>query len=279
MTAKYDDAFNLRRRHPLARWHLMCNAVQSHIARYQLPHHLNIAYGDTNGQTLDIFPAAAADAPVMVFIHGGYFRALDKKQYAYMARAFVKKGMTLVLLNYDLAPAVTVKTIIAQILRGFSWVNSNIQRYQGNPHNITLCGHSVGAFLVAKILQQSWPAEISQSITGAVMLSGLYDLGPMRASFLNQSLNLSEGDVESLSPVYTNTVTAVPGIIAVGEKETDEFIRQSRDFYHKMKGEGHSFDYLLLDNKNHYTVSRQLSHVGNPLMQRILSLMEGSDVG
>ena len=111
----YDHQFNLRKRHPLGRLHLLINELQSYTTRRTLRKSLDVTYGITSGEKIDIFPAANANAPVFVFIHGGYFKALDKRQYSYIATPFVKSGCTVVLVNYDLAPRVSVEKIIDQM--------------------------------------------------------------------------------------------------------------------------------------------------------------------
>ena len=275
----FDAQFNLRKRHPSGKFHLLLNVMQSHLARLSLKHSRDIAYGDSPGQKLDIFPAKQQDAPVLVFIHGGYFRALDKGQYSYMARPFVAAGYTVVLVNYDLAPAVTVSTIVEQNLRAFDWITQNVQRWNGDPEKITLCGHSVGAFLVVKILQQ---LRNPRQIQGAVLLSGLYDLTRIKQSYLNADLHLSDADVRDLSPMLAGNISLpahMPEVlVAVGNQETEEFIQQSENYAVKLQRAGVKQAYMLLPDKNHYTVSRMLVNKRNPLMQRILQLGKNCSV-
>ena len=279
-THLHEEQFNLRKRHPWGRLHLVANELESSIARRTLKKSLDVAYGESPGQRLDIFPASQPDAPVFVFIHGGYFRALDKRQYNYIARPFVAAGCTVVLINYDLAPNVPVKEIVEQNLRAFRWIYENIERWHGNPRHMVLCGHSVGAFLVAKILEAAqdpeigWDTELQQAIYGAVLLSGLYDLTKMRQSYLNESLHLSEEDVQTLSPIFGRIHDFPHAIVAVGEHETVEFIQQSRDYAHKLEEADSSQEFLLLKNKNHYSVSRMLSRRNNPLIEKILRLLD-----
>ena len=268
----YDEQFNLRKRHPLGRVHLLINAVQSHIARLTLKNSLDVSYGDTAGQKMDIFPAAHPNAPVIVFIHGGYFRALDKRQYNYIAKPFVNSGCTVALINYDLAPMVSVKEIVDQNSKAFLWISQNISRWNGNPDNIVICGHSVGAFLAVKILEYDWSQQIRKSISGVALLSGLYDLTKMKQSYLNTSVKLSNDDVTSLSPMFSDINDFPHAIVAVGDDETDEFIQQSKDYAEKLKVAKSSHEFMLLKSKNHYTVSRMLSDKNNDLFKKILTI-------
>lgn len=268
----YDVQFNLRRRHPLGRLHLLKNELQSVYVRWTLKHSLDVAYGQSPGEKIDLFPSSNPGAPVFVFIHGGYFRALDKRQYRYLARPWVRAGCTVALVNYDLAPTVTVGEIVEQNLKAFAWIRENVGRWNGDPENILLCGHSVGAFLVAKILESEVAQGRGASISGAALLSGLYDLTKMKLSYLNESLRLTDDDVANLSPAFGKTDAFPPCLVAVGDDETDEFIAQSEAYFEKLQRSGGSHDHMLLENKNHYSVSRMLSHWKNPLMEKLAAM-------
>ena len=258
-----DDQFNLRKRHPFAQYYLVVNYGQSLAAQLALKCHLDISYGESPGQKLDIFPAQTENAPVFVFIHGGYFRSLDKRHYRYVAFRQARSGHTTVLLNYDLSPQVRVADIIQQMLTAFGWIKKNIHQWNGDPHRLILCGHSVGAFLVAKILQVDWPND--SGIQKAVLLSGLYDLGPMKQCYLNRDLQLTDSDVANLSPQFGSLVQTPDILIAVGKQETEQFIFQSQRFSHKLRDEGIKNTLLILPHINHYTMSRLLVQSDNPV--------------
>ncbi|WP_136660473.1 alpha/beta hydrolase [Nitratireductor sp. XY-223] len=253
----FDDQFNLRKRHPISRYHLLLNVFQSLLARQLMDCSLDISYGDSAGQSLDIFPAKPDRAPVFVFIHGGYFRALDKSQYRYTAFPMAKAGYTTVLVNYDLAPKVRVADIVEQVLAAFEWIRENIHKWHGNPDDIVLCGHSVGAFLAAKILEKDWPG--GSGVMKAALLSGLYDLGPMKRSYLDRELRLTDEDVATLSP-QTGTLLERPELlVAVGERESEVFTNQSIAYSRKLSEAGIRNELLVVPGIDHYTMSRLLS--------------------
>ena len=271
---KHEEHFNLRKRHASGKFHLLKNEIESLIARISLKSSLDISYGDTLGQKLDIFPAKDKNSPVFVFIHGGYFRALDKKSYNYIAKPFVKNAVTTVIINYDLAPKVKVSQIIEQNIKAFEWIYNNIKNYNGDSKKIFICGHSVGAFLCAKILEYDYSKEIKESIIGVALLSGIYDLTKIEESYLNEDLHLLKNDVKELSPLFNKIKKAPYTIIAVGDKETEEFIKQSKMYIKKLKQENVLSEFMLLKDKNHYTVSRMLSNTKNLLMEKILELLK-----
>lgn len=260
----FDDQFNLRRRHPIGRTVLLLNLAGSLLAQTFLTCSLDIPYGESAGQKLDIFPAGRPEAPVFVFIHGGYFRSLDKSQYRYLARRMAKLGHTTVLVNYDLAPTVPVSEIIRQVISSFQWIGENIHRWNGDRGRIVLCGHSVGAILAVKILQQDWPG--GSGIRKAALLSGLYDLGPMKRSYLNMDLHLTDNDVCRMSPMFGTLAERPDILIAAGGNETHEFIAQSKSFSAKLKDDGIPNDLVILPGINHYSMSRLLAGQRNRLM-------------
>ena len=126
--------------------------------------------------------------------------------------------------------------------------------------------------------EEEWKEDVRESISGAVLLSGLYDLTRMRESYLNASLKLTEDDVQNLSPIFKDVRHLPPAIVAVGENETPEFIEQSERYFEKLQKTGGSPEYMLLTGKNHYTVSRMLASRGNALIENILRLCGISDV-
>lgn len=266
--SELDDQFNLRKRHPVARNYLLLNALQSLMARYQLTSSLDVSYGDSPGQKLDIFPAVAEAAPVFVFIHGGYFRALGKSHYRYLANRMVRAGYTTVLVNYDLAPKVTVAEIIRQNLAAFTWIRRNIHQWNGDPSRITLCGHSVGAFLAAKILEEDWPG--GSGLNKVALLSGLFDLEPMRQSYLNRDVRLSPADPQDLNPNATAISQDAELLVAVGADETTQFVSQSEGFSQALSQAGRQNVLQTLPGINHYTMSRLLCGHKNPVIDWIV---------
>ena len=147
-----DAQYNNRARvpdHPqiFGRW-----AAASALARDRLSRRLDVAYGAAAGETLDVFPATRADAPVLVFIHGGWWRSLDKFDHSFVAPTFVHAGAMVVVPNYDLCPAVSIATIVMQMVHALAWTYRNAALYGGDPKRIVVVGHSAGAHLAAMML-------------------------------------------------------------------------------------------------------------------------------
>ena len=193
---------------------------------------LDVRYGDGAGETLDIFPAANPGAPILVFIHGGYWRALDKADHSFVAPAFNAQGATVVVPNYALCPAVSIEHITLQMARAVAWVWRHADSFGGDAARIAVAGHSAGGHLAAMLLSCRW-RELAddlpaQPLTGALAISGLYDLEPLRHTPLLQGdLKLTPQSVARLSPAFFPRPKAAKLHAIVGLEESDEFLRQN----------------------------------------------------
>jgi arylformamidase len=204
----------------------------SQLVRDQARCELDVPYGPTPGERLDIFPAAGAGAPVLVFIHGGYWRALDKSDQSFIAPSFVSDGAAVVMPNYGLSPAVSIEQIALQMTRVIAWVWHHAGEFGGDPGRIAVTGHSAGGHLAAMLLGCRWKdveaAMPLQPLQGALSISGLYDLEPVRlAPFLADDLQLTPASVRRLSPAFFPRPRR-PLYAVVGGDESSEFLRQNQ---------------------------------------------------
>ena len=136
-----------------ARW-----AQTSVVARQTSSCQLDVPYGDGPNEMLDIFPGAGVKAPVLVFLHGGYWRSLDKADHSFIAPAFTQAGACVVIPNYALCPAVTIPDIVLQMVKALAWTYRHVAAYGGDPRRITVVGHSAGGHLAAMLLACVWKA-------------------------------------------------------------------------------------------------------------------------
>jgi arylformamidase len=200
---------------------------------------LDVAYGDGPQEVLDVFPAAdaRASAPVLFFIHGGYWRALDKRDHSFIAPVFTAQDVCVVVPNYALCPGtdaqpVTVADIALQMTRALAWTWRHIARHGGDPARITVAGHSAGGHLAAMLLACRWPLVGDDlppaPVRNALSISGLYDMEPFRhAPFIKDSLRLTAADVPRLSPMRWAAPAAGPLHSLVGGDESEEYQRQN----------------------------------------------------
>ena len=210
-----------------ARW-----AEHSARARATMTCYLDREYGPAPGEKLDIFPARKGDGSVLMFIHGGYWRSLDKRDFAYLAPAWVDAGVSLVVVNYDLCPRVTIEEIVRQMLRASAWLYHHAEEYGMDEERLFVSGHSAGAHLTAMMMAALWPvldARLPRDLfKGGLAISGIYDLRPMvMVDFLNTDLRLDEAAALKVSPAFLPPATRAPVYTCVGGIESSEFKRQN----------------------------------------------------
>ena len=209
----------------------------SEQAREQRPCVLDEAYGDGPNETLDIFPSSRPDAPVVVFIHGGYWRSLDKADHSFVAPPLLDMGACVVVVNYALCPGtdkqpITIPDIALQCARSLAWVWRHIGAHGGNRHDISVIGHSAGGHLAAMMLACRWkdvgadlPADL---VRKALSISGLFDLEPVRKTpFVQGDLRLTPAQVRRASPALWAAPKRRVLYTVVGGDESPEFLRHN----------------------------------------------------
>lgn len=212
-------------------------AENSDRVRARLGEPLAFAYGPSPAETLDLYKAPAANAPIHVFIHGGAWRSLSKRDSAFAAETFVRAGAHFVALDFALLPSVSLAEMVAQARRGVAWVYRNAAQFGGDPARIHVAGHSSGAHLAACVAVTEWqrhfdlPRDVVKSV---IVASGIYDLLPVRLSARNNYVKLDKSAEQALSPIRHLEHLRAPVFVAYGEFESDEFKRQSRELAAKL---------------------------------------------
>ncbi|MEJ6007495.1 alpha/beta hydrolase [Paucibacter sp. AS339] len=211
----------------LDRW-----ARASQLVREKMFCKLNLAYGEGPMERLDLFPTDVPKAPILVFLHGGYWRALDKSDCSFLASAFSDEGAMVIVPNYSLCPEVGIDRIAMQLVQALAWVWRNAADHGGDPNRIVLAGHSAGGHLATMLNCCDWksvaPDLPHHLVKGVLSISGVHDLAPMRQTpFLQADLKLDAEAVKRLSPVNFPAPDA-PVYAIVGGDESDEFKRQTQ---------------------------------------------------
>ncbi|MBX3618877.1 MAG: alpha/beta hydrolase [Rhizobacter sp.] len=277
-----DAQYNNRLRvpgHPriFERW-----ATASARVREGMTCRLDLSYGTGVNETLDVFPAAQPRSPVLVFLHGGWWRSLDKADHSFLAASLVGAGAMVVIPNYALCPGtdeqpVTIETIALQMTRALAWVYRNAALYGGSPGRIVVAGHSAGAHLAAMMMCCEWP-EVDvrlpmRLVQGALGISGVYDLEPIRQTpFLQHDLRLTPEAVDRLSPVRFRRPREGQFMAAVGALESEEFLRQNR-LIQQAWGPEAVPRCVEVPQTDHFTVLHELADPHGPVHRLALELL------
>ncbi|MBI5276157.1 MAG: alpha/beta hydrolase [Burkholderiales bacterium] len=277
--AWHDRMYNNRDRVPGSAQYLQRWAAQSADARRTQRCMLDIAYGDAPGEKLDVFPAAEAGAPVLFFIHGGYWRALDKADHSFVAPSFTQEGVCVVVPNYTLCPAVTVPQITMQMVRALAWTWRHIGAHGGDRDRITVAGHSAGGHLAGMMAACVWPAYDhalpDALVRNSLAISALHDLEPiMNTPFLQSSLHLTPQQVQQASPAHLPPPLHGELYSVVGGEESEEYLRQNELIRHAW-GSRRVPVCEALPGLNHFSVLESLVEPGSRLNGLALDLLQG----
>nr|WP_245404866.1 alpha/beta hydrolase [Ancylobacter gelatini] len=251
------DPFRTRDHVPDFDRHVADYAARSAAIRARLPMLPDIAYGSSAAETLDLFfpPPHLATGAVHMFIHGGYWRMFAKEDFSFVAETVTRAGAIAVIVDYDLMPAVRMETVVAQVRRARDWVRRHIGAHGGDPARLTISGHSAGAHLGALLFDESQPSE---GIAGALLLSGIYDLAPLRDSFLKELIDLSADEVAGFSPMRKDYRARLRVRLMVGEKETAPFHAQAGAFRSRLAAAGLSASLEVAPGADHMSIVADL---------------------
>ncbi|HCU90095.1 MAG TPA: esterase [Gammaproteobacteria bacterium] len=250
---------------------------QSAAARSDLTCSLDVPYGPTVEETLDIFPAENPEAPILIFIHGGYWRRLSSKHFSFVARGLVAHGITVLVTDYALCPKVTLPEITRQSRAAVAWARNTDKKYHGDRERIYVAGHSAGGHQAVRVLCTNWLDDYglaSDTIKGCYAISGLYDLSPIRYAFVQQALQLNDEIIQRESPIFNIPKAAAPLIADVGAEESSEFRRQSADYIKAWKNAGLRGDYFEQTDKHHFNVVDGFLDPDSDLCERVVSMVK-----
>ena len=267
--------YNLRAAFPdhpqwFARW-----AADSAAARGRLDASLDIRYGSGPRQTIDLFPSANARG-ALLFIHGGYWRALDKADHSFVAPPLVASDIGVAVLNYDLCPEVSISRIVDECREAVAWLLREGPRFGLATERLVVSGHSAGGHLAAMLVATDWRARglRTDAIAGAVAISGVFDLEPLVEVSFNIDLKLDAGRAYLVSPIHLQPRAPVPMLIAAGAEETSEFVRQSWLLWERWP-ECHPAGRrgpLFVPGRHHYSVVTDLGDPKSELVRQTLRL-------
>jgi arylformamidase len=232
-------------------------------------------YGDGPRQVADLFPASRPGAPIVLFFHGGFWRALSKDHLGFVAGPLVQGGAAVVVPGYDLCPSVPLQTVVTQAKQALLWTRQQADRLNSNPDRIYVAGNSAGAHLAAMMLAEDWSRHgLARSpIAGAILVTGIYDLRAVLRIQVNEDVRLSAEDALALSPQFLPVHSRVQTIVAVGAAEPPLWIEQSRRFAAKLTSAGADAKLMELPGLHHFSITQSLSDSTAPLTRAMLELV------
>jgi arylformamidase len=251
-------------------------AAQARKVRESAKSWLNVAYGNSPRERLDIYAADKAGGPVLVYIHGGYWRSGSKEDNCNFVPTFTRRGATVVLVEYDLCPSVTVTDIVRQTRAAIGWTHKNITRYGGDPSRLFVAGHSAGGHLTAMALAHDWTKDglPNDLIKGAAATSGVYDLEMVMRISVQEQVRMTPEVARQNSPLLLPPQVKCPLLIAVGGAEPKGWQQMSEDYYQFCKDNGVEATYLVEPEANHYTITERLLDDRRPVTQAMLKQLE-----
>ena len=211
---------------------------------------IGLRYGPAPRSLIDYFPAGNR-GPLVVFIHGGYWQMRSKENFSFLAKGLLARGMHVAMVGYTLAPAASLRQIVGEVRASIAWLAAHAADLGSDPHNIVVSGWSAGAHLTAMCMDEP-------GVVGGLAISGIYDLEPVRLSYLNEKLGLTPADVASLSPSLLPT-SPKPMVIAFGQSELPELQSQSRAYFAQRAAAGMPGRLLVLPGLNHFSMLPELA--------------------
>jgi arylformamidase len=250
---------------------------ESATAKANFENHSNISYGDSPREILDIYPAKKPNAPVMMFVHGGYWQSREPKNFHFIAPELIKLGFCVVLAGYDLCPDVTVEKITNQIQQAATYIWYNINKFGGDKNRFYVSGHSAGGHLTAEMMATDWSQIDTQIandyIKGGVPISGIFDLEPLVTTSINEKTQFNVETAKQCSPLFRETVSTGPMILAVGGEESTGFYEQSDRLQAKWEPKLDSVIRLNLEGAHHLGAVQELAKPNSPLLIEIAKLI------
>ena len=229
-----------------------------------------IRYGEGERNRIDIFEASRNSGfqgrATIAFIHGGYWRSQDKETYRFLAKGALKHGLNFANIEYTLAPQQTIGGIIEEIRQAIDRLNTHLNLIVPEHALLHMSGHSAGGHLVAMTLNES-------GVSSGTSISGIFDLEPIRLSYLNEQLRLTPEDVARHSPQHHIPACSPPFIFTYGEEELPELRRQSEDFHAAWDATKLSSKMIPLPNHNHFSILEELAHPDGMILKEVISLI------
>ena len=274
--AEMEQHFNPRVANPNASELLEDFVARSAEARERIPGRYDIRYGERPNETLDLHVPEGAEpgSPLVLFIHGGYWRALDKSDHSLVAPPLMDAGAIVANVNYDLCPTITLDEMVEEIANAVRFCRDHAASWGADPDALYLFGHSAGAHLAARMLQREWLAEElpAHGIRGVAAITGVYEPEVILSVTVNDEAQISPGTAARQNCLGRDFVLRPKMLIAVGGDEPEGWRAQSAAFAEDCRNARLDTDFVVVEGANHFSVLDRALERDNPLHEAIAGL-------
>ncbi len=255
-----------------ARW-----KADSEAFRRNADFRLDVSYGTHHREKFDLFLSGGGRG-LHLFLHGGYWQALDKSYFSFVAEGLVSKGIDVAVCNYPLCPEVGLGDILQALQRACLYLWRNANRFGSDWPRLQLSGHSAGGQLTAMLMATRWqelaPELPASLFSGGIAISGIYDLDPLRCTTINNKLGLDQTSARNNSPLYAEPVSRAPMLLVVGAEERPAFHRQMEAFSQRRQSQNLVVETLVVPGCNHFTVVEELADPRSRLFESVLRMAD-----
>jgi len=255
--------------------HVEFSIEASNAAKKNIPCQLNVPYGPADGEKWDIFGTELPDdAPIFIYIHGGYWQELSRDLSSYVVKPLHKNGFKVIIVGYTLCPKVTLAQIVDQIQNAF--LKSIEYAQSKGSRSLYISGHSAGVHLTASLFEAFFsllPAKDQDLLKGVFLISGVYDLIPLIKTYVNDALHLNDVSAKKLSPLYQHldAPESLRFCVIVGENDSPAFNEQSQLFHEKLKKLGKKSELIIVENVDHFDIVEKLNDENYEIVKLIIS--------
>lgn len=239
---------------------------RSAVLRRKFPDRLDLQYGPLPRNRIDLFACGERNAPLFVFIHGGYWQRNAKEIFACLAEGPLARGFDAALIGYTLAPEATLPEIVAETHAAIRWLRREGPSYGVGQNRLVVSGWSAGGHLAAM-------AMVLPEVDAGLAISGVFDVEPCRLNYLNEKLNLTADEARAMSPILHLPVRSGAMTIAFGTAELPELQRQSRDYHAARQAAGLSSVLLPLSGRDHFSILEDLVRPDGQLTAALAQLV------
>ena len=236
---------------------------------------LDVVYGPHPREKIDVFHAVSPNAPLLAFIHGGYWKQRSKNEFAWMAPAFTQAGVAFASIGYPLCPEVRIGDIVASVRRALIHLTRNAGSLGFDPARIHVGGHSAGGHLTAMMAATDFAAlgAPRDLVKSGICVSGLYDLEPLRLVKVNQDLRITPTDVAPLSPLGLAPQPHVRIVTTVGDVEADEFVRNTKELTAAWRARGIDVTEVAAPGFHHFNILDEMGYAGRPMHTQVIRMI------